>query len=231
MKAPAAGRAGGRAVPAKGLLTAVLAAGLLSTGALGTTAATAAAPPSAAPVPSTDTERPVAIEIGQLPRTVTDGSTVRVTGTLTNTGASAVRDIAVRLQRGAVMTTRAELLAADADPDEAGVGLGDFAPVEGVLEPGGSRDFSYSIDADDLGITEDGVYPVLVNVNATTDDGLVRRVGELSTYLVRRPAVPDEKTTVAWIWPVVADTSRSPTGGFADDDRARQVVVGEPTRG
>ena len=219
MKAPAAGRAGGRAAR----LTAALATGLISTGTLGTTAAPAAA---AAPTPTGDAERPVAIEIGQLPRTVTDDSTVRVTGTLTNTGASPVRDVNLRLQRGDLMTTRAELLAADVDPDEAGAVLGAFAPIDEVLEPGEERDFSYSVDAADLALTDEGVYPLLVNVNGTTDDGLVRRVGELSTYLVRRPAVPDERTTVAWLWPVVSDTSRSPTGGFADDRLARSVAAG-----
>jgi hypothetical protein len=224
VRAPAAGRAGGRAA----WLTAALTSGLLTAGAFGAAAVPAAAAPpvTAAPAPTADPDRPVDVEIGQLPRTVTDDSAVRVTGTLTNTGASAIRDINVRLQRGNVMTTRAELLAADEDPDEAGAVLGAFAPVDGVLEPGASVDFSYSIDAADLALTEDGVYPVLVNVNGTTDDGVVRRVGELSTYLVRRPAVPDEKTTVAWLWPVVSDTSRSPLGGFADDRLARSVADG-----
>ena len=67
---------------------------------------------------------------------------------------------------------------------------------------------------------------MLVNVNATTDDGGRRRVGELATFLVRRPAVPAERTTVAWLWPIASDTSRSPTGGFADDELARSVSRG-----
>ena len=226
MRAPAAGCAGGHIARTAGLLTTALATGLLTTGLLGTTSAAAAPPGAAAAAASSDPERPVTIEIGQLPRTVTDDSTVRVTGTLTNTGTSPVRDINLRLQRGNLMTTRAELVSADEDADEAGADSGDFVPVEGVLRPGATRDFSYSVEVDELGLTEDGVYPVLVNVNGTTVDGLVQRVGELSTYLVRRPAVPDEKTTVAWLWPVAADTSRPPTGGFADDHLARSVSGG-----
>jgi hypothetical protein len=225
VKAPAAGRAGGRAAT-RCLLTAAVATGLLTTGTFGTTTTPAAAAPPVAAAHAPGTDRPVTIEIGQLPRTVTDESTVRVTGTLTNTGPSEVRDINLRLQRGDVMTTRAELIAADEDPDEAGAVVGHFAAVVDALAPGASVDFSYSVDAADLRLTDDGVYPLLVNVNGTTDDGAVRRVGELSTFLVRRPAVPAERTTVSWLWPVVSDTSRSPTGGFADDQIARSVSTG-----
>ena len=52
-----------------------------------------------------------------------------------------------------------------------------------MLEPGDSINLQYSTTAAELGITQDGVYPVLVNVDGTRN-GLVERVGELSTYLV-----------------------------------------------
>ena len=72
MRAPAAGRAGGRAA----WLTAALTTGLLTAGAFGAAAVPAAAAPpvTAAPAPTADPDRPVVIEIGQLPRTVTDDS-------------------------------------------------------------------------------------------------------------------------------------------------------------
>ncbi len=227
MRRRAAGRAGGRAA----CITAALATGLLTSGAVGTAMApswapAAAAPPAAAPAEQPDPDRPVDIEIGQFPSTVTEGSTVTVTGTLTNTGAAPVREIEVRLQRGDVMTTRAELVAADADPDEATLLVGPWEPVPGILAPGESLPFRYSVDAERLSLAEDGVYPVLVNVNATTEEDIRERVGELSTFLVRRPAVPDERTTVAWLWPIASDTSRSPTGGFADDELARSISPG-----
>src|SRR3712207_7004726 len=51
--------------------------------------------------------RPVRIEVGRFePRTVTPGSLITVTGTLTNTGTETITDLAVRLQRGAVRTDR-----------------------------------------------------------------------------------------------------------------------------
>src|SRR3712207_2020464 len=112
------------------------------------------------------------------------------------------------------MTTRGELLAADDDPDSAGVAFGAFAAVDGVLAPGASMEFSYSVDGATLGITEDGVYPVLVNVNGTTDDGLVRRVVELPSYLVRRPSVPDVFFTVARRPPLLSPFPRPPLVRF-----------------
>jgi hypothetical protein len=236
---PAAGRAGGRAavphpVPPRARTpvrrrwrVAAVAAGLLAAATTTGGAAAAADPPTAAPPGNGDPDRPVTIDVSRLePRTVADGSRVTVTGTLTNTGASAVRDIEVRLQRGEVMTTRAELVAADADPDEAAAVVTTFEEVPGILAPGEWLPFSYSVEAEELALGEDGVYPLLVNVNATTDEGLRERVGELQSFLVHRPAVPEERTTVAWLWPIAADSSRSPTGGFADDELARSVSPG-----
>lgn len=190
-----------------------------------------ARPPAFAPAPpapdeTSDPDRPLRIDVGRLePRTITDGSTVTISGTLTNAGGAALTELEVRLQRGDAMRTRAELVAADTDVAATPV-ITDFEPVPGTLGPGESVPFTYSIPAEQFGLTDDGVYPVLINVNATDSDGLRRRVGELDTYLIRRPADPDERTTVAWIWPVVADTARAASGSFADDDLAESVGPG-----
>ncbi len=245
MRASAAGRAGRRAhaerpratrartARARAAATAALAVGLAALLAPPASAAPAmpARPPAFAPAPSapdetSDPERPLRIDVGRLePRTVTDGATVTISGTLTNTGGGALTDLEVRLQRGDAMRTRAELVVADTDVVATPV-VTDFEPVRGRLEPGSSVPFTYSIPAEQFGLTDDGVYPVLINVNATDSDGLRRRVGELDTYLIRRPSDPDERTTVAWIWPVVADTSRTADGTFADDDLAESVGPG-----
>ncbi len=69
---------------------------------------------------ATDPDRPVRIDVGRFePRTLTPGTTVRVTGTLTNPGESTISDLGIRLQRGELMTTRAQLAANDDDPDPA----------------------------------------------------------------------------------------------------------------
>lgn len=202
--------------------TATLAAGLLGPALALPPSATAAAPTEQG-----DGDRTVRIDVSRLePRTITTGSTVTVSGTLTNTGAAAIRDLAVRLQRGEVMTTRAELVAAEDDPDPTDLVTAPFAEVPGTLGPGETVPFTYSVPAARLQLREDGVYPVLVNVNAVPEGDVLQRVGELPTYLVRRPAVPSEQTAVAWLWPLAEESSRAPGGGFADDELAASVRAG-----
>ena len=142
---------------------------------------------------------------------------VTVAGTLTNTGTSTITDLSVRLQRGEVLTTRAELAAADRDPDPATTVTPDFQGLSESLGPGEEIEFSYAVPSADLGMDQDGVYPVLVNVNGAVDGDVQRRVGELSTFLVQQPVVPTERTAVAWLWPLVERPHRSASGGFRDD--------------
>src|SRR5688572_11619243 len=60
-----------------------------------------AAPDASTEDDATTADRPVRIEVGRFePRTITPGSLVTVTGTLTNTGPSRITDLSLRLQRG-----------------------------------------------------------------------------------------------------------------------------------
>ena len=94
--------------------------------------AVAAIPPVVAADPADDVtndDRPVRIDVGRFePRAVTPGATVTVTGTLTNTGSAPISDLAVRLQRGKVLTTREEL-AAGARSAQTTLALEDRAPT------------------------------------------------------------------------------------------------------
>jgi Family of unknown function (DUF6049) len=193
-----------------------------------------AAPPAQLPAPAavpadddaSDPLRPVRIEVGRFePRTITPGAAVTVTGTVVNTGEETVSDLAVRLQRGEVITTRPELAAERDDQDPATAVVPSFREISGELEPGDELPFSYTVPSEELRLDRDGVYPALINVNGTVD-GEPRRVGELRTYLVQQPVVPTARTTVAWLWPLVARTTRTPSGGFADDSLAESVAEG-----
>jgi hypothetical protein len=165
-----------------------------------------------------DDTRPVRIDVGRFePRTVTPGAVLTVAGTLTNTGTSTITDLSVRLQRGEVRTSRAELAAADRDPDPATTVTPAFQEVPGTLRPGDEVEFSYAVPSAELRMDQDGVYPVLVNVNGTVDGDEQRRVGELSTFVVQQPVVPTERTAVAWLWPLVERPHRAASGGFRDD--------------
>jgi hypothetical protein len=220
------------------LLATALGGSLLGGMALSGVAQAAVAPsPLAAPAaqaapagPEDDTadpDRPVQIEVGRFePRTVTPGATLTVTGTLTNTGDEPISDLTVRLQRGEVLSTRAELAADTGDPDPATTVLPPFQDVPGTLPPGAELDFSYSVGSDQLRLDRDGVYPVLLNVNGitgTAGEEEQRRVGELPTYVVQQPVVPAARTAVAWLWPLAERTHRNASGEFVDDELAGAV--------
>lgn len=248
MSRTAAGRSVGRSVaggPLPGALLrarrcagryAVLTAPLLAVGLLTAAPAVAAPPPgrpaavlmAAAGDDSISAARPVSIAIGRLePRIVTPGAkTITVTGFLTNVGNQPLTGLGIRLQRGEVCTTRAQLDDAVRNPDPATSVVPPFQDLSGTLAPGAQMAFTYQIPAADLQLDVDGVYPVLLNLNGALPGGQQQRLGELSTFLVRQAAVPTAHTSVAWLWPVVERTHLRPTGGFADDDLATSIAPG-----
>ncbi|TYP86437.1 DUF6049 family protein [Blastococcus xanthinilyticus] len=247
MTRPAAARAGGRPAadaPARpGAARRVAALAPLVAGALaltgpalapGVAAAPAAPPgttapvtaPAAAPDEAATTVGPVRIDVARFePRTVTPGSLITLTGTLTNTGSEPITDLAVRLQRGDVRTDRPALAEAVRDPDPATTVQPAFAPLDFELAPGESEEFSYTLDSAELRLDADGVYPVLFNVNGTVG-GDDERVGELATFLAQQPVEPTARTTVAWLWPLSERTHRTAAGAFADDELTESVSAG-----
>ncbi|CCH90949.1 Conserved protein of unknown function [Modestobacter italicus] len=218
MRRRAAGRADGRHSTPSLLL--VAGAALLA----GLPAAPAAAAPALASAPD---GRPVQITVDRLePRTVVPGSPIEVSGTLVNDSTETWSDLTVRVQRGDVLTSRDALVDELADPDEATTATAPFRELDGDLEPGDTLQFSYATTAEELQLTEDGVYPLLVNLNGTREDGDPERVGQLSTQLVVGQPLPAARTSVAWLWPITDRPHRDASGGFADDDLAGEVADG-----
>jgi hypothetical protein len=215
----AAGRADGRPWTLPALLPLGLLVGLL----VGVAPAAHAAPPGDAAAD----HRPVQISVEQLePRTVTPGAPIELSGTLVNDSPDTFTDLSVRLQRGDGLSTREELAAELADPSAATTVSAQFSELSGDLEPGGSKTFTYATTADALQLTQDGVYPLLVNLNGTRDGGTAERIGQVSTHLVVQPATPAGRTTVAWLWPITDRPHRDATGAFTDDDLAGEVAAG-----
>ncbi|MGY1839394.1 MULTISPECIES: DUF6049 family protein [unclassified Modestobacter] len=228
MNRRAAGRADGHRSPrAPRPLRRIGARAGVLTGLLGVVGGLLAPAATAAPVEEPATDRPVVVDVDRIePRTVVPGSAVQVSGVLENTSDETWSDLTVRLQRGEVLTSRAELSDAADDPDDVTNVVVPFQPVDGELAPGGSLPFSYLTSAEELRLDADGVYRVLVNVNGTNEDGLTERVGDLSTWLVAQPAEPVTRTTVAWLWPLTDRPHRGPGGAFTDDGLADQVAPG-----
>jgi hypothetical protein len=157
---------------------------------------------------------------------VTPGATITVTGFLTNVGRQPLTGLGIRLQRGEVRTTRAELDAAVRSPDPATSVVAPFRDIGGTLAPGAHLPFTYTVPAADLQLDADGVYPALLNLNGTLPGGQQQRLGEVATFLVRQAVVPTAHTTVAWLWPVTERTHLRPTGGFADDTLTTSIGSG-----
>lgn len=197
--------------PAAGAVTLLLALGPL------------AAPARAAP----GDDMPLTITVTQLdPRTVTPDSPITVIGTVTNTADVAITDLVIRLQRGPVLTTRDELRDNDGDPSSSTSGFAPFIDLLADLDAGDTAPFRYQSTAEELGLTDLGVYPLMVNVNGTPDGDVEQRVGQLDSYLPFFPEPPLASTGVAWLWPLVDRPHRGPDGLFMDDDLAAAVAGG-----
>jgi hypothetical protein len=191
---------------------------------------------------------------------------VTLVGRYTNTGPDPIDDIEFRFQRGAALTTPAAVQDEIAEPSQPADVVGKFRPLPGSVEPGHSTPFAITVpvfeqptgndDAasgnsdggsassaslvDSLGITEPGVYPVMLNLNATVhvgDASARARVGEVHV-LVTVASVPDSiagvggarpagaATPVNILWPL-ADRPHLGVGDvFADDDLAAEITDG-----
>ena len=114
------------------------------------------------------------------------GGRVTLEGTIRNTGRVTLEDVKVYPVLGdEPMTTSAELSAAAAQPAAAVIGARDLTPGNfddlGDIAPGEQLDFTVTIGADDVGITQSGVYwlgaqalGAVEGDRDTTADGRVR---------------------------------------------------------
>ncbi|PXW36100.1 UNVERIFIED_CONTAM: hypothetical protein DES50_1011047 [Williamsia faeni] len=120
----------------------------------------------------------------------TSSGTVTARGHLNNVGDRPVSNIAMRLQRGDVITTSAGLGdSLSADPNSFEI-VGDFVDVAKALAPGASVPFTLRIalsqdnsDKPGLDIDKPGVYPILINVNGTPEYGAPARLDDARTLL------------------------------------------------
>ncbi|MCV7282298.1 hypothetical protein H7J88_21945 [Mycolicibacterium flavescens] len=181
------------------------------------TAVPLAVPPTTAAQPSTTTPF-LQVRIDAVsPDVVTTTSepVVTVTGAVLNVGDRAVRDVVVRLEDAAAVTTTTGLrtnLAGNVDQFEP---VADFVTLTPELARGQEVPFvlSYplrSAQRPSLSIEEPGVYPVMVNVNGTPDYGAPARLDDARFLLPVLGVPPDPAAgsadTVTAVEP--PDTSR-----------------------
>lgn len=178
---------------------------------------------AAAPSGGTDA-KPVTVVVTTLePKVVTARSTITVRGVLTNTTAHPMSGALVRLQAGTVLTSRSQLAAADRSPPTGDGGSCPFTGSGVPLRPHTAVAFTARCTAATLGISDLGVYPLVVNVNAEQFDGTVARVGEADTLLPYFPTAPRAPTELSWLWPIVDRPHRLQDGVYHDDELAQRL--------
>jgi hypothetical protein len=188
--------------------------------------------------------------------TTTSEPVVTVTGTVQNVGDRPVRDVMVRLEDAAAVTSSSGLrtnLAGNVDQFEP---VAQFVTLTPELARGRTVGFTLSYplrSATDpsLGIEKPGVYPVMVNVNGTPDYGAPARLDDARFLLPvlgvpRDPAADTDDTLTAVVppdtskpvgltllWPI-ADRPRLAAGApgnttpvrLIDDDLATSLASG-----
>lgn len=130
--------------------------------------------------------------------TTTSEPTVTVTGKVLNVGDRPVRDVVVRLEDAAAVTSSTGLrtnLSGNVDQFEP---IGDFVTLTPELQRGQEVPFelSYPLRSSQqpsLSIDEPGVYPVMVNVNGTPDYGAPARLDD-SRFLLPVLGVPPDSS-------------------------------------
>ncbi|MFJ6658628.1 DUF6049 family protein [Streptomyces sp. NPDC091377] len=185
--------------------------------------------------------RTVSVSIDSLsPGVPTDGDTVTVSGSVTNTGKQAVTDAYVDLRVGPKLGTRS-------DVDDAAERTGYVSGADGVpvgdsysqdfpkLTPGVAQRFSISVPADDLDLGGSGVYQLGVALSGETAAQPWETVlGLQRTFLPWQPGGADARTKTTVLWPLVStvrmtaetDANEQQTPVFLNDDLAAEIAPG-----
>ncbi|WP_250399985.1 DUF6049 family protein [Streptomyces cellostaticus] len=196
--------------------------------------------PAAAPAQAASSS-PVSVSLDSLsPGAPTDGDTVTVSGTVTNTGKQNVTEAHVGLRVGPLLNTRSAIDAVSrhsADPrtrsgSEVG---GKYVEKFAELAPGVAQHFSISVPVDQLDLGQDGVYEFGVALSGQTSSRPWDQVlGIQRTFLPWQASEPDTKTRTTFLWPLISTshmTARTGPGElqtpvFLNDDLAKEIAPG-----
>ncbi|MFJ9834892.1 DUF6049 family protein [Streptomyces sp. NPDC101169] len=195
-----------------------------------------AAAPAQAASPS-----PVSVSLDSLtPGAPTDGDTVTVSGTVTNTGKQNVTGAHVGLRVGPLLNTRSAIDAVSRHPDDLRTRTGPevggkYVEKFAKLAPGVAQHFSISVPVDQLDLGQDGVYEFGVALSGQTSaQPWDQTLGIQRTFLPWQPSDADTKTRTTVLWPLISTshmTARTGPGElqtpvFLDDDLAKEIAPG-----
>ncbi|MEU3553633.1 DUF6049 family protein [Streptomyces fragilis] len=188
----------------------------------------AAAAPASAPTTAKAAEAasgPVTVALNKVtPGVLSEGDTLTVSGTVTNTTSKPITEARVDLRLGRALGTRSaidnvsRLTTFQAGVDGNAVG-GKYTAGFERLEPKVSQVFTITVPADELGLGEAGVYQFGASVSGLTAEQpwAEQVLGIRRTVL---PWQPDTRTATrtTFLWPLTSEVSM--TAETASDDRS-----------
>ncbi|MGQ4378826.1 DUF6049 family protein [Streptomyces sp. SAS_267] len=184
---------------------------------------------------------PVDVSLDSLtPSTPTDGDTVTVSGSVTNTGKQTVTDAHVGIRVGPSLNTRSAIdtvarrTSFQPGLDALEVG-GKYVTKVTKLAAGSSQHFSISVPVKDLDLDSEGVYQLGVSLTGrTTAQPWDQVLGIERTFLPWQPEAADTKTRTTYLWPLIStvhltaetgsDAQQTPV--FKNDDLAKEISPG-----
>lgn len=125
---------------------------------------------------------------------------------ITNNSGAALSELAVRVQRAAPVTSVSAARAALAAEQSTYSVSSGFVPVNAEIAPEETHSFAVRIDTDALGITEPGVYPILLNVNGEIGSGGQQYLTSQRT-LLQVGELDSRDTPLSVVVPVTANTN------------------------
>ncbi|WEB41567.1 DUF6049 family protein [Streptomyces yunnanensis] len=189
---------------------------------------------------ASDASHPVNVTINAMsPAAPGKDDTVTVSGTLTNDSKSPITNAHVGLHRGAALNDRSSIEAVTKRtgylPGADGKEIGDHTEKIDKLDPGTSRTFTVNVPVKDLGLSDDGVYPLGVTLSGHTSGSSYDQVlGIDRTFLPWQDAAPAKKTQLTYLWPLISSTHLTAETGadaqqtpvFRNDDLAAEIADG-----
>ncbi|MEU0028660.1 DUF6049 family protein [Streptomyces sp. NPDC006335] len=196
---------------------------------------------AAAPAEAADDSGSVSVAIDTLsPSAPTEGDTLTVSGTVTNTGKQAVSAAHVGLQVGPELNTRSSIdtVTDDEDSLQGATGSevgGKYVAKFAKLTPGVAQPFSISVPVDELDLGDAGVYQFAVSVSGkTAAQSWDQQLGIQRTLLPWQSDEVDTKTKTTFLWPLISTVHMTAETGsnaqqtpvFLNDDLAEEISAG-----
>ena len=212
--------------PARATVTRALVAALIAAASACMLASMPAA--KAAEGAAASSQSPVTVVINSVsPQVARPGSTVTVSGTVTNTSHSALPGASVVLRSSASsLATRNDLASYARGTLDADTAVGDPAKVTGSLAPGTTASWKLSLSMSAIGISRFGVYPLAVQA----DDGAGAAVGVERTFLPFWPGASAAGVThpmrLAWVWPLMSAPQQGICSALTGNSLAASVASG-----